>query len=53
MGAKSRPNGWAYSFVARMDRHFGVASEQCEKCGYPVTVGDWPFCKGNAEDHRR
>lgn len=24
----------------------------CEKCGYEVQVGDFPFCKGRQEDHK-
>lgn len=27
--------------------------DRCEKCGHLVTVGDFPYCKGNPEDHIR
>lgn len=23
----------------------------CERCGYEIRVGDFPFCKGQAADH--
>lgn len=28
-------------------------SVPCEKCGGRVGTGDWPWCRGNAEDHVR
>jgi hypothetical protein len=27
--------------------------EKCEVCGGGVEAGDWPFCKGNPQDHVR
>lgn len=26
-------------------------AERCEKCNGFVSIGDFPFCKGNPEDH--
>ena len=26
---------------------------RCEKCGGQVFEGDWPFCRGSVNDHRR
>jgi hypothetical protein len=23
----------------------------CDKCGYDIQIGDFPFCKGNPADH--
>ncbi len=25
----------------------------CEKCGYSIQIGDFPFCKGTPESHQR
>lgn len=25
----------------------------CDRCGVFLATGDWPFCAGKAEDHRR
>lgn len=27
--------------------------EACSKCGYVTQIGDWPFCKGSPDDHKR
>lgn len=24
---------------------------KCDNCGKELQTGDWPFCKGNPEDH--
>ena len=24
---------------------------ECPKCGYKLRIGDYPFCKGSADDH--
>lgn len=29
------------------------AATRCERCRAFMAPGDWPFCKGNPEDHRR
>lgn len=26
--------------------------DPCHRCGIPFAIGDYPFCKGNPEDHR-
>ena len=28
-----------------------MEDNKCERCGYEIQIGDFPFCKGRKEDH--
>lgn len=30
-----------------------LKTTECEACAGTYGEGDWPFCKGNPEDHKR
>lgn len=40
---------------ALMDALYGAPKPRvrCERCGSWYAAGDWPWCKGNPEDHYR
>jgi len=46
------PPGHPSMMIPYMWRDRGEGAK-CERCGCRIFAGDWPWCKGNPEDHER